>query len=344
MLTEYAEKEWKNEKHSGETPVQIMSEVRKHGQNAVAAIEEAGAGVTRDIDEFLRLKNDIYCYKALADHYAYKAGAAIHALAYKHSNRESELNAALPLLEASVMSYRELVNLTKASYLYANSMQTQQRKIPIRGVDGTFKTWTEVLIPFENELSHFKKKLDSLKRKESVVIAEVPRLSNSGVRILSPVIGNYGIDSTTSVFTDTAGMITRFAGELGRLKGLRTSFHQQVQNGTTISFQNKQPVKLLVGFFNSKEPAFLRPPELETNASANDRGQAETKIANAIVIRGMPPVNIHAYDFPAGNNSITLARGACLILGFVDGKLTLPAYDAGLTEKEIKKEIDWLFE
>jgi hypothetical protein len=32
MLTEYAEKEWKYEKHTGETPVQIIKEVKAHGQ------------------------------------------------------------------------------------------------------------------------------------------------------------------------------------------------------------------------------------------------------------------------------------------------------------------------
>jgi hypothetical protein len=49
-----------------------------------------------------------------------------------------------------------------------------------------------------------------------------------------------------------------------------------------------------VGFFKptrvafSKDTIFLKAPELETNASANDYGQSETKIANALVIKGMP--------------------------------------------------------
>ena len=83
----------------------------------------------------------------------------------KYSNDIKDLEKALPFLEQSVASYKELVQLTKGTYLYANSMQTKQRKIPIRGVDGTFKTWAEVLVPFENELAHFKDAIDSLKHK-----------------------------------------------------------------------------------------------------------------------------------------------------------------------------------
>ena len=43
-------------------------------------------------------------------------------------------------------------------------MQTQQRKIPMRGVDGTYKHWKEMLPVFETELNTFQNKIDSLKR------------------------------------------------------------------------------------------------------------------------------------------------------------------------------------
>ena len=36
-------------------------------------------------------------------------------------------------------------------------------------------------------------------------------------------------------------------------------------------------------------------PKLETDASANDYGQAEPKLTNAIRIAGMPLANVHAY-------------------------------------------------
>ncbi len=63
-----------------------------------------------------------------------------------------------------------------------------------------------------------------------------------------------------------------------------------------------------------------------------------------MVIRDMPPVNIHSYDFAAGTNTLMLPKDACRVPGFVDGSTRLKPYDAGLTEKETSKEIDWLLE
>ena len=63
-----------------------------------------------------------------------------------------------------------------------------------------------------------------------------------------------------------------------------------------------------------------------------------------MVIKGMPPVNIHSYSFPAGSNELKLGKGVCLAIGFIDGNKEIQPYDAGLIEGGIKKEIDWLFE
>ena len=113
----------------------------------------------------------MYCYEALADHYAQKAQAALWVLRYKYSNDVADLEKALPLLAQSVTTYKKLVELTKGTYLYANSMQTKQRKIPLRGVDGTFKTWEEVLVPFQNELTRFQFAIDSIKHHPSSTVA-----------------------------------------------------------------------------------------------------------------------------------------------------------------------------
>jgi hypothetical protein len=83
---------------------------------------------------------------------------------------------------------------------------------------------------------------------------------------------------------------------------------------------------------------------LETNASADDYGQAEIKISNAIAIEGMPPVNIHTYSFKAGTNVLKLEKGLCLILGFVNENTIVPVYDAGLMSDNKNKNLDWLFE
>lgn len=352
MLIDYADKEWKGEKHVGETPVQIIKEVQVHGDKAVQAIEAAAKNITRNRDEFMRLKNDMYCYKALANHYAQKAEAALHVLRYKYSNDRKDLETALPVLEKSVASYKELVALTNGTYLYANSMQTGQRKIPIRGVDGTFKTWREVLVPFENELNHFKKEIDSLKNHPAVAAQKIVPLKNAAVTITGITPRYYTVDSLSNPFADTSIFIKVFAKELKGVKGLQLPFRQQLREGTSIQFNTTKPVKILVGYFNppraaaftAKDTTFVKAPELETNASANDYGQAEIRIANAMEVNGMPPVNIHTYSFAAGNNTLKLAKGVCLILGFVDGDQVIPLYDAGITASGMKKEIDWLFE
>jgi hypothetical protein len=346
MLTEYAEKEWKKEKHIGETPVQVINEVKMHGKKAMTAIEQAAPFIKNNRQEFLRIKNDMHIYDALANNYASKAEAALWVLRYKYSNDISDLQKALLHLEKSLQYFKELVMLTKESYLYANSMQTQQRKIPIGGNDGTNKTWIELLPFYETELKNFKRNIDSLRSPHTTaVIANKVVLKNADVEMITRPEAYYSFATGKELFTDTATYIKDFAEELKDLNGLKLSKSKQIAEGTTISFKNKKPVKVLVGFFNSKDAKlFLQPPQLETDASANDKGQAEIKIANGLIISGMPPVNIHSYTFPAGTNTLTLGKGACVILGFIDDDQKMRVYDAGLISGGVKKELDWLFD
>jgi tetratricopeptide (TPR) repeat protein len=349
MLGQYAEKEWRGEKHIGETPVLVIGEVKLHADRAVDAVNRAARLVQKNKDEFLRLKNDVYCDYYLAYHYALKAEAALQILRYKYSNSLVDLEKALPLLKESLAYYDSLVVYTKASYRYANSMQTQQRKIPVRGADGKYTTWAEMYPLYKKELAHFEQAVDSLKKKPATSLQEAAALENAAVHVESQA-RLYTIDSTAKVFSDTSFYISAVAKELKGLQGLTTNFKQQVQEGSTLIFTSEKPVQVLVGFFSGKDPAFsktavyLKAPELETNASANEYGQAETKIANAIVVTGMPPVNIHAYRFPAGRHTLKLAKGACMIVGFINAEQPMPMYDAGLTENGTQREIDWLFE
>jgi hypothetical protein len=345
MLTEYAEKEWKHEKHIGETPVQIIHEVKVHGQEAVEAIEQAAPAVTKDKKEFSRIKNDMYIYNALAHNYAEKAEAALYVLRYKYSNDITDLEKSLPHLEKSLAYYKQLAGLTKDTYLYANSMQTQQRKIPVGGNDGKMKTWVELVPVYEQELANFKKNIDSLKSPQTSAVAKKNiELKNAEVTFLARPEGHYSINTGKELFTDTSTYIKNFAEELKQLQGIKFSREKQLQEGTILKFSNAKPVKVLVGYFNTKDPAYLPEPQLETDASANDYGQAEAKITNALIISGMPPVNIHTYSFKAGTNTLTLGKGAVLILGFVDDDAVIRVHDAGLTSSGVKQELDWLFE
>ncbi len=340
MIIEYAEKEWKKQGHVGETPVQIAKEVIEHGKKAVAAINQAKP--TKDTAEFERLKNDIYCYDAMANSYAEKVKAALYILRYKYSNDVNDLEKALPFLQKSLDAYTELVKLTENDYLYANSMQTKQRKIPMRGVDKTFITWKEMLPVFTKELNHFKKSIDSLKQIKPGMVAKIVAYKNADVKVLSPKAEEFVLGKSVSVFSDTSVLVKEITPELVGLKGIKVSKSNQIKAGTEIKFTTESAVKLLVGYFNPKDANTLHPPQLEIDASANNYGQSEIKISNAIVLNGYLPLNVHAYSFQPGTHTLTLGKGASLVLGFIDDKQELRIFNAGLDGRG--KDIDWLFE
>jgi hypothetical protein len=347
MILDYADKEQKGIKHIGETPVQVNKEVTAHGDKAASLITGVARKITRNREEFSRIVNDMNCYRALAHHFSAKVDAALQLLKYKYSGAIADLELAVPLLEKSVSDYKELAKLTAGSYLYANSMQTQQRKIPMRGVNATYKHWTEMLPVFETELKTFKSKIDSLKNGSGAAIKERKpfQQTDAGLNHV-PVVLNAGAE----LFSDTSIRIKQLAAELKGMKAIQLSFQQQLLGPTEINFNSDKPVKVLVGYFKTQRAAFTtdtvyaKAPELETNASADDYGQAEIKISNALAIEGLPPVNVHAYSFKAGAHVLRLPKGVCLVLGFVDGSQVVPVYDAMLMSDAKSKNIDWLFE
>ena len=345
MLSEYAEKEWRHQPHIGETPVDVINDVQLRGKAAIAAIEQAGQVVKANKDEYDRLKNDMYCYNELADFYADKANAALLVLKYKYSNNITDLQQAIPYLKSSVAHFQKLADLTKNTYLYANSMQTSQRKIPIGGNDGKNKTWVELLPKYEQELKTFSHNVDSLKQHQGEpTVDKNPPLNPVNITWLSKIDGYYSLPEKASVYSDTTLATGVYDEVLKNLKGIRLSQKEQIAQGTTLKFTTDKPVKLLIGFFKEKGKQYSAEPTLENDASANDYNQAEIKIANAIVFADMPPVNIHAYSFPAGTHTLTLAKGECLVLGFVDGNATIPVYDAAMQKGGANRKLDALFQ
>lgn len=348
MLLDYADKQAKGIHVKGETPVQVIMDVRRHAGIAYEVIHNIKP--TKNIAEFNRLKNDILCYHALAWFYSQKAEAALKTLRYKYTNDIKDLDDAAVSLKESVTSFDRLTRLTDSTYKYANSMQTQQRKIPMRGVDGTYKHWREMLPVFEKELKIFQHKIDSLKNQKTVTVKANTSLPNFGVSLINNLNNWYTLDSLSTPFEDTGFVIRLVAPELKELHGVWTSYADQLRNGTFIQFHSSQPVKLLVGYFKTQRGAFvtdtvfLKEPELETNAGADDYGQSDIKISNAIAIDGLPPVNIHTYSFAAGTHELKLGKGVCLILGFIQGNQVVPVYDAGLMSDKRSITLDWLFE
>jgi hypothetical protein len=345
ILLEYAKKEWEHQPHIGETPVQIINEIVEHGKQAVLTIDKAATKVTQDNEEFSRLKNDVYCYDAFANFFSEKVEAALLVLRYSYSNDILDLEKALPHLEKGIEHYKQLVNLTKDSYLYANSMQTAQRRIPIGGDDGNNKTWEELLPHYERELANFKRNLELLKASKDGKIAreEGTPFQVANVTLLSKSEGTYDLKKGTRVYGIPESEVLEIAPELQNLKGISYVADSQNENGTYLKFKNDKAVKLVVGYFNTDQKRFLFPPSLETNAAGNARGEAEVILANAIKLKGLPRINVHTYEFQPGENELVLGKGRVLIFGFIDANQTIKSRDVGLIGADEKEAVDWLF-
>ena len=339
-LIEYVEKEWKHEKHSGELPLDIVDQCVTHGDKAVAAISGIGDKITKNKDEFNRLVNDINCYKDFAYSFKYKALAAQQVLNYKWSKDINYLNKAVPLLEKSNDYYAQLVNKTKDTYLYANSMQTSQRRIPVGGDDGKFKTWTEMVPVYDEELAAIKSNIKMLTspKQETSNDKDIVKAENADVKLIS----NYKrvkLTKGAKLFENRDEAIDSLAPELEGLEALVLNRDTTRINGGVVEFETDKPVKMLVGFFIDDQNKFASPPKLETDATGNEFGQAEPVISNAISMSNMPIVNIHAYHLQPGRHTIRLPKGIIMVAGFTATDLKIR--DARLNG--LSNEVDWLF-
>ncbi len=339
-LIEYVEKEWKKEPHTGELPLDIVDECAVHGDKAVAAINGLASSVTKNKEEFGRLINDMKCYRDFAYSFKYKVLAAQQVLNYKWSKKTGYLEKAVPLLEKSDAYYKNLVDETKNTYLYANSMQTSQRRIPVGGDDGKYKTWEEMLPVYEEELSCLKANIRKLTSKDSNESkSEVnPKAENAKVKLF----GNcktVKIEKGAKLFEGRDEAIDSVAAELEGLNAVVMNRDTTRINGGTVEFECDNPVMMLVGFFIDDQTKFASPPKLEIDATGNEYGQAEPLISNAVSMTGMPIANIHAYHLPAGHHTIRLPKGIIMVAGFTD--TPLKPRDAKLNGAG--NEVDWLF-
>ncbi|GAB3648482.1 hypothetical protein GCM10028791_12330 [Echinicola sediminis] len=344
ILIEYAEKEHNGEAHVGETPPQLIKEVVEHGRIAAEAIDKATPSVKANKEEFARLQNDVHAYNAFAQFFAEKVKAAMVVLRFKYSNDVKDLQEAVPHLEKSVAHYRQLVELTKDTYFYANSMQTSQRRIPIGGDDGKNKHWSELLPHYERELGSLKRNISLL---ENAKGGELPQKEVAPWQVGDLTweldAQEFQVANGVKVFTDDAGKIKKMADEVKGLKGLLLSSEKLDDEGISLKFSNEKPIKLVLGYFNTGDKHYLTPPTLETNAMGNMRGEAEVQLANAMEIEGLPPVNIHTYLYEAGEHELVLEDGKVLILGAIDADQEVVSRDVGLIGEDQKAAVDWVF-
>lgn len=338
-LIEWVEKEWKKQPHveHGEFPLDIVEQCIAHGDKAVAAIDRVKPRMNKE--EFARVKNDIYCYRAFAYAFYWKVKAAREVLNYQWSKELGYLDEAVPLLEKSLEWYRTLVDLTKDSYLYANSMQTQQRRIPISGAGGKNKTWEELLPHYEQEYEALKANIELLKNSDQSAEVEITPATNAEVS-LKGSWQRVSFAEGISPFVDRKELtVEALAPELKGMKGFVFDGEKKRSEATTFNFSCTKPVKLLVGYFKGDNKRFAQAPKLEIDASANDYGQAEPLLQNAVAVKNWGVANIHAYHFEAGEHSLTLPRGFLLVAGFTADDVK--SRNVGLAGAEDTP--DWLF-
>jgi hypothetical protein len=164
-LAEYAKKEWNGQAHTGETPVTVIEAASRFAAQAVQAIEKAAPLVTRNQDEFQRLRNDIHCIQLVSRNYEEKVRAAMLVLRHTYSRDRKDMERADVHLEKSLEIYRALVQRTAKTYRYANTLQTGHRRIPIRGWkdnEPAYYHWQQMLPLYEQELAAFRERLSKL--------------------------------------------------------------------------------------------------------------------------------------------------------------------------------------
>ncbi|MBP5711927.1 MAG: hypothetical protein J6W77_02850, partial [Prevotella sp.] len=226
----------------------------------------------------------------------------------------------------------------------ANSMQTSQRRIPVGGNDGNFKTWTEMIPVYQEEFDALKLNTNKLHRRrrsggDPSLTEQHPKAIPSKVTLISPT-STTTLRRNALLFENRSDTkINAIATELQGLRALVLNRDSTRINGTTIEFSTDEPTKMLVGFFQDDDPKWAKAPTLETDALGNEYGQAEPILYNAINIKDMPPVHIHAYQFKAGHHTINLPKGIICVVGFTGSDIK--QRDVGL--QSAGDEVDWLF-
>ncbi len=346
-LIEYVEKEHKGEKHFGELPLAIVDQCVEHGMKAVKEMTEAmKATPTRHADEWQRIQNDMVCYHLFAQSFRWKVKAAQQVLNYKWTKDLKYLEAAVPLLEESQKWWEALCKMTDKTYLYANSMQTAQRRIPVGGDGGKMKTWSELAVVYQAEFDAFKANIE--KMMHPVAQADVKILPVKPAEIRSVAVAQQQTGPSFVTLEKGAVLfenrldtpVDSLAPELVGLQALVLNRDTTRIVGTTIEFESEQPVKVLVGLFKDDDRKFAKAPKLEIDATGNEYGQAEPVLTNAISIVQMPKVNIHQYSLPAGHHTLRLPKGILMVAGFTCDEIK--PRDCGLNGPS--GEVDWLFQ
>ena len=340
-LIEYVEKEWKHLPHTGELPLDIVEQCAQHGIEAEHAVDLLVANPTRHADEFERVRKDMKYYRMFAAAFRLKVLAAQQVLNYKWSQDIKYLDKAVQYMEQSQNWWNILSAATQDAYLYANSMQTAQRRIPVGGDGGKMKTWSELATVYQAELDALKENIIKLKNPVEKANENILPARPASVKLFAKNTQLITLKKGAIIFENRPDTpVDSVAPELIGLQALVLNRDTTRIVGTTIEFESDKPVKLLVGLFKDDDSKWAKAPKLEIDATGNEYGQAEPLLTNAISIVQMPKVNIHQYTLPAGRQTLNLPKGILMVAGFTTSDIK--PRDCGLNGPS--GEVDWLFQ
>ena len=350
---DYMKKEVNREPHLGETPYDCVEEVSAHAKKALALCEAVIKAEGEDREELNRLYTDAQAVYSMTISYCRKIEAAMEILRYKYTMDEkcrgdiTFLEKAEQKMAESLEEYKKLAALTQETYLYANSMQTPQRKIPFPNGE-TYGHWTACLPEYRKELEHFRAHLAELQQgilptDHAKEVTAEPLIPAPYTLLKSESCETYDLKKGESVFSDCSCKIINLAPELASLTGVRMGLGAAIEEGVTVKMELPQDSYVLVGYMNAKGVEWLQLPDLETNTHADDRGGLTVVYANAIKAEACPPINIHAYRYEKGTHEIYFGTGAFLIAGVIASDTVMKPRNANLAGEGLET-LDWLYE
>lgn len=346
-LPEYAEREVRDQAHLGETPLDVVADIRHCAARACAAADAGRQHVHRDAEEFQRLHQDARALALIAEFYALRIEAATLVLAQQGRSVRGEnvdpaqLRSAAERVEQSVARYRELAELTEVTYRYANSMRTPQRRVPFR--DGkAYGHWRACLPEFEVESAAF----TAATREIAEQGWPLPRSVTDGPDVIpfrtaeatvAPA-DPFDLIAGQSVFPDRSVLIERVAPELAGASASRISFERASTGQVELQVDLPEAAQLLVGYMQSPDAEWLQVPDLEVNTHADDQGGLDPVLRSAIEV-SIPAarsdetrrlwIDVHAFRFPAGRHTFTPGPGAYVVLGAARADQEFSHRDAG---------------
>ena len=345
-LEEYAAKEARGEAHTGETPPIAVDMLLRRTAHMRGLLGEIGPGNA----ECARMLGDIESVCLFTESLCEKALAALRVLKYKYAcdgrcaGDVTPLQEALPHLRASLERYRALAAHNDRTYLFANSMQTRQRKIPFP--DGArFSHWRDCLPEYEREYAAFERNVARLSGgwlPDPPPVGDAPRLPQAAFDVLEGG-EKYVFTPGERAFTDKDSPIELCASELDGLTGVRFGMGEAIVKGISLTLRLRERSRILLGYIDDRGVEWLAPPSLETDTHADDRGGYAPALVHAAKIRGVRALNVHAFLYEAGEVRLQPGTGAFTVIGVIPESASLTPRDAGL-DAESLTSLDWLYE